>query len=76
MKDTKNKKIEIRVTAKEFHKLKLRADLYSEGNISKLIRYWINKAPLQFLPRTKTDEQLREKKRKTNKKTKNLGRNI
>lgn len=56
MKETKNKKIEIRVTATEFHKLKLRADLYSEGNISKLIRFWINKAPVKFFPRTKPIE--------------------
>jgi len=57
MNETKDKKIEIRVTAKEYHKLKLRADLYSEGNISKLVRHWIDKAPVKFLERRKPSKK-------------------
>ena len=56
-KETKEKRIEIRLTAKELHKLKLRAGLYSEGNISKLVRHWINKAPVKFLERRKPSKK-------------------
>jgi hypothetical protein len=56
-KETKDKRFEVRLTAKELHKLQLRADLYSEGNISKLIRYWIEEAPVKFLERRKPLKQ-------------------
>ena len=63
IKETKDKKIEIRVSAKEYHKLKLRADLYSEGNLSRLIRHWISKAPVEYLLRRKPLNELSQEEK-------------
>lgn len=48
-KKKKTKRFELRLTEEEFNKLSIRAGLYAGGNISRLIRHWIKKAPIKKL---------------------------
>lgn len=45
-KENLSERFEFRLTKKQLYRLKIRARLYSDGDASELIRYWIENGPI------------------------------
>lgn len=45
-KERLSERLEVRLTKKDFNKLKTRAKLHTQGDVSVLVRFWIDNGPI------------------------------